>query len=950
MLKNLHRFWTASIGRQLMLGIALVHAVLMTIFVYDLVTRQRNFLVTESRQQAISLAETLAANGTSWVLARDYIGIEEVINSQKKFPGLQYALFTDLQGQVLGYTDRAEVGSYVNDKVSLQLLQAPKDTQILIDNDLQIDVAHPIMVNQQPIGWARVSISRAAIASSLKVVTREGLLYTLIAIIVGVVFAKLMSHGLTQDIRKLARFVNGIETGDWEKHYYLTRPDELGQLARNMNHMLDTLVDRENEVESMHARIRADEERLRFALEGSNGGLWDWDLTTNEVYFSPRWKEMLGYQQHEIADHYNSWKALIHPEDLPASLAKLQAHLQDPSATYEILYRMRHKDGSWRWILARGRACGDSDGRLVRMAGTHVDITEQKRLESILYEERERALVTLRSIGDGVITTDAESLITFMNPIAEKLTGWKNTDAVGRTVDEVYLIIDEHERASIESPVGRCLREVRVINHGNQILLISREGKEIAISDSAAPICNESGQLNGVVLVFHDVSTSRQLQRKIEYQALHDSLTGLWSRTAFDQELEEQVSLAMNDMGEHVLIYIDLDQFKIVNDTVGHIAGDELLKQVAALLHKHCRDSDILARLGGDEFGLLLKGCDLDHGINVAEQLRACLAEYPFAWEGHYFQIGASFGIVPLNRDLPEPNALSLADLACYSAKDEGRNRVHIYQADDQLMVERRSEMKWVAHIKAALNEERFLLYAQRLLPLSRERSNITYHEVLVRMVDKNQQLVLPGQFIPAAERYDIMHRIDEWVFREASKWLMQPENSKINLFINLSGGSLANRHILESIEERLHRNPELGARICFEITETAAIGNLQQALNYMGRLKQLKVKFALDDFGSGLSSFNYLKTLPVDYVKIDGCFIRDLPDDPLDASIVESICQISRQLDIETIAEFVEDKKIIDWLTAVGVDFAQGYGIEKPHPIHLACAADKALHKDITH
>jgi diguanylate cyclase (GGDEF)-like protein/PAS domain S-box-containing protein len=934
MLSRLHRFWTASIGRQLMLGIALVHAVLMTIFVFDLVTRQRNFLVDESRAQAISLAETLAANGTSWVLARDYIGIEEVINSQHGFPGLQYALYTDLRGQVLGYTERSRVGNYVSDSISLKLMQAAPITQVLVDNPRHIDVAHPVMVKQNHIGWARVGISRAGITSNLEVVTHEGLLYTLVAITVGVIFAWLMSRGLTRDIRRLADFAKGIEAGDRNKRGQLDRPDELGRLALDMNHMLDTLVEREQEVESMNARIRANEERLRHALEGSKDGLWDWDLLSDEVYFSPRWKEMLGYQDHEIDNVYSSWKELVHPDDLPAALARIQAHRGDPAIPYETLHRMRHKDGDWRWILSRGRARRDADGRLVRMVGTHVDVTEQQRLESILYEERERALVTLRSIGDGVITTDANGAITFLNPIAEKLTGWISKDATGRTLEEVFPIVDEVTHAPVESLVEGCLRERRAITLDNKTLMINQDGKEIAISNSAAPILNESGHINGVVLVFHDVSSARTLQRKIEYQALHDSLTGLWSRTAFDQRLEEQIALSMKGEGEHVLIYIDLDQFKVVNDTVGHVAGDELLKQVATLLLEHCRESDLLARLGGDEFGLLMIGCDLDHGVLVAEKLRAQLAEFPFIWEDHHFQIGASFGIVLINQDMPDPNALSLADLACYSAKDEGRNRVHIYQPNDQQMVERRTEMNWVVRVKAALNEKRLVLYSQRLMPLSRDPNSQDYREVLVRMLDTESGLIMPGQFIPAAERYDIMPRVDEWVIQQASDWLLHPGHSSIHLFINLSGGSLANRHILETIEERLDQYPELGSRISLEITETAAIGNLQQALNYMKRLKRLGVTFALDDFGSGLSSFNYLKTLPVDYVKIDGCFVRDLLDDPVDAAMVESICRISCEMGIETIAEFVEDKELIEWLTAVGVDYAQGYGIEKPQQL----------------
>ncbi len=933
MLGRLHRLLTASIGRQLMLGIALVHALLMSIFVFDLVTRQQDFLVLESRNQALSLAETLAVNGTSWMLARDFIGIEEVIHSQHGYPGLRYALFTDLRGQVLGYSDHEQVGRYVSDPISLRLLSATPNHQVLVDDGRQIDVAHPVMLDQRHIGWVRVGLGRDTITTNLRGVTREGLLYTAIAILVGVLFAWSMSRGLTRDIRRLAGFAKGIESGNRRQHTSIDRPDELGRLALDMNRMLDTLVAREQEVESMNTRIRTDEERLRHALEGSNDGLWDWDLTSDEVYFSPRWKEMLGYQEHEIVNPLTFWTHRLHPEDLPRVLSRVQAHLQDPAKPFECLYRLRDKDGGWRWILDRGRAHRNSEGRLARMVGTHADVTEQKRLEATLFEERERALVTLRSIGDGVITTDAQGRITFLNPVAERHTGWSSREAAGLTLDQVFPIIDEISHAPVESLAAQCLREGRVIGLGSHTLLIDRQGREIAITDSAAPILDESGRINGVVLVFHDVSDARQLQRKIEYQAMHDSLTGLWSRAVFDHRLEELVEAALQGEGAHVLIYIDLDQFKLVNDTVGHLAGDELLKQVAALLHKHCRESDLLARLGGDEFGLLMIGCDLEHGVKLAEQLRSQLADFPFAWQEHPFQIGASFGLVLIDRDLPDTNALSLADLACYSAKDQGRNRVHVYQPDDLQIVQRRSEMKWVVRIKEALNEERLVLYSQRIRPLSRDPASRDFREVLVRMVDESG-LVLPGRFIPAAERYDIMHRVDAWVISRACDWLLRPEHASVHLFINLSGGSLANRHILEQLEQRLRQNPGLGARISLEITETAAIGNLKQALDYMERLKQHQVTFALDDFGSGLSSFNYLKTLPVDYLKIDGCFVRNLLNDPVDAAMVESICRISSQMGIETIAEFVEDQQVIDWLLAVGVDFAQGYAIEKPQPL----------------
>ncbi|MCU7855049.1 MAG: PAS domain-containing protein, partial [Candidatus Thiodiazotropha sp. (ex Lucinoma borealis)] len=443
MLQSLKQIWTASIRRQLMLGIAMVHAVLMTIFVFDLVSRQSSFLVDESRKQATSLAETLAANGTSWVLANDYIGMEEVIHSQHSFPGLHYAMFTDLHGQVLAFTDREQVGRYASDPISVQLIDSPSETRVLIDNQLLIDVAHPIMIKQRHIGWARVGISRAGIASNLEVVTNEGLLYTVLAIAVGVLFAWVMSRGLTQDTRRLAAFANRIESGERKEHCLLDRPDELGQLAYDMNRMLDTLVEREQEVAAMHTQILADEERLRYALEGSNDGLWDWDIINDQVYYSPRWKEMLGYRSQEVANTFASWEERVHPDDLPKALASIDAHMLDASKSLEILHRLRHKDGSWRWILSRARALRNTQGKPYRMVGTHVDVTEQKRLETVLSEERERALVTLHSIGDGVITTFADARIDYLNSVAEILTGWSKEDAHLRSLEEVFPIVDE---------------------------------------------------------------------------------------------------------------------------------------------------------------------------------------------------------------------------------------------------------------------------------------------------------------------------------------------------------------------------------------------------------------------------------------------------------------------------------------------------------------------------
>jgi len=931
---GLKRLWAASIARQLMLGIALLHAVMMTFFVFDLVSRQRDFLVEENTKQAIALAETLAANGVSWMLSNDFVGIEEVIASQNTFPGLRYALFTDLRGRVLGYTDRTQVGRYADDPVSQRLLDAAPASVVLIDNPLQVDVAQPVLSGARHIGWARVGISRESIASNLQVVTREGLAYTLVAILIGLVFALAMARGLTRDIRRLAAFANHIRSGARHEQADVDRPDELGELAHDMQRMLADLNDRERELDAAHRQIHANEERLRFALEGSTDGLWDWDLLSDQVYFSPRWKGMLGFADEELANSFETWRDLVHPDDLQPALDALERHLANPQTPFEILHRVRHKDGSWRWVLSRGRALQQEQGKPYRMVGTHVDVTDRKHLEQVLVAEREKAMVTLHSIGDGVITTAADGSIDYLNPVAEALTGWRSEEAHGLSLEQVFPVVHEVSREAMPNPVERCLRENRIIGLGHHTLLINRMGEEISIEHSAAPIRDGNGQVIGVVLVFHDVTESRHLQRRLEHQALHDDLTGLWSRRAFDQRLTELTASALQGDGQHVLVYIDLDQFKVVNDTVGHLAGDELLKQVATLLHKQVRDADMLARLGGDEFGLLLIGCHLEQAQRVSEKLRDELAEFRFTWDRQSFQIGASFGLAVIDADLPDPNALSLADLACYSAKEKGRNRVHVYHPEDSELTERRNEMQWVARIKEALDEDRFVLYGQRILSLGRRDDDRDHIEVLVRMLDQAGRIVPPNQFIPAAERYNIMARIDQLVLRKSFEWLLRAENADTSLAINLSGGSLGNSALLGDIEQQIAEHPQLAGRLCFEITETAAIANLRDALVFMERLKRRKVKFALDDFGSGLSSFNYLKTLPVDYIKIDGSFIRDLLDDPVDAAMVESISRVSRQMQIQTIAEFVESDALLQRIREMDIDYAQGYAIDKPHPI----------------
>lgn len=568
----------------------------------------------------------------------------------------------------------------------------------------------------------------------------------------------------------------------------------------------------------------------------------------------------------------------------------------------------------------------------------YLKTNEQFALQlNALDTERERALVTLESIGDGVITTDTQGRIEYLNPVAERLTGWTTQAAQGQPVEEVFRLVHDYSRLPVTGLVRRCLDEGRTIELSNRVLLISHGGAEFTVDDSVAPIKGRDGQVVGVVIVFQDVSEANRLNRQLTYQATHDSLTGLINRVEFEQVLGRLLADSRDNGGEHVLFYLDLDQFKVVNDTCGHMAGDQLLQQVAETFKHHIRKRDRLARLGGDEFGVLLEDCTLDKALEVAEGLRASLRDFRFVWEQSLFTVGVSIGVVPINPQSAGLEALlSTADAACYMAKESGRNRIQIYRADDGELVRRYGEMQWVSKITRALEEDRFALYYQRIAPVLGEDDGANY-EILVRMIDERGAIVPPGAFLPAAERYDLAPALDRWVLARTLEWLSRHPECLARLkrcAINLSGRSLGDEQFHRFAMEQVIATTVPPEKICFEVTETAVITNLARATEFIDIFKQHGCRFALDDFGSGMSSFAYLKHLPVDFLKIDGAFVKGIADDPIDFAMVRSINEIGHVMGLKTIAEFVENNRILAKLRGIGVDYAQGYGIAKPRPL----------------
>ncbi len=568
------------------------------------------------------------------------------------------------------------------------------------------------------------------------------------------------------------------------------------------------------------------------------------------------------------------------------------------------------------------------------------EMEENKRLKDIYFAEKELAQVTLQSIGDGVITTDAASNIKYFNPVAEGLTGWKAEEAEGLSLSEVFIIINETTRKPADNPITKALQKGQIVGLANHTILIARDGREYSIEDSAAPIRDPQGKVIGAVIVFHDVTESRNLSKKLSWEASHDALTGLINRRGFEPLIIEAIASVANDE-RHTLCYLDLDQFKVINDTVGHIAGDELLRQVTTLLQKGVRTNDKLARLGGDEFGLLLSQCPISEATHIAEKIKDLVHQFRFVWNNKTFILGVSIGVVAIDEDSHDlKQVLGEADAACYAAKAKGRNCIHVYKPDDCDLIKQRGERQMIAKISHALETNSFRLYSQKIISTT-SKTSVEHHEILLRMFDEDGESVAPSNFIPSAERYGLITELDRWViktFFTNYQSICKYQVSTDGLYtINISGASIGNNQFLNFLIEQFSRYQIPAQNICFEITETAAIANFDQALYFISVFKEIGCSFALNDFGSGLSSFAYLINLPVDYLKIDGSFVKNISDDPISQAIVKGFNDIAHAMNLKTIAEFVENEDILQKLREIGVDYAQGYAIAHPVPLEFS-------------
>ncbi len=683
--------------------------------------------------------------------------------------------------------------------------------------------------------------------------------------------------------------------------------------------------------------IRALNQRFQLAIDAAQAGIYEYDLSAARFNCDDRVYELYGIARGAIEPTVEGWLSLVHPDDVP-SVMRAYKKATEESSVFDLDFRVkRPSSGHTHYVRSLARVVRDGSGKPLRSVGMIWDVTDAVEQAKALFEEKERLRVTLHSIGDGVICTDAEARVTFMNPAAERLTGWATDAAGGKRLSEVFSIIDRTTGISLPDPVESCLDPMNPFDLQNDIVLVDRSGERHSIRNSAAPVRAETGEIIGAVLVFQDITKARALQQALEYAASHDNMTGLMNRTAFEQGLRGAAEQAREERREHVLAFVDLDKFKIVNDTVGHAAGDAMLCDIANILRRHGRANDLTARLGGDEFALLLRDCTLDEGEIIARQFQHDVSELQFTWNSRVYHAGASIGLARIGPNAPAVHDLMIqADTACYAAKTAGRSQISVYYAGSGDAQRHHREIQIAASIRESIENDRFRLFAQEIRSLKNESSDRRHYEILLRMVDEDKNLIDPAGFIPAAERYDLMGTVDRWVIRTVLRTYGPRLKAApdITVAINLSANSLNDPLLWPFVHDELQHSKLEPQRLHFEITETAVVNNYAAAHHFLSMVRNAGCGVMLDDFGVGQSSFAYLRQFVVDRVKIDGVFIRQMMSSKIDRAIVESINAIGHRVGATTVAEHVEDTDTLEELRKMGVDEVQGFAIARPQPL----------------
>ena len=733
------------------------------------------------------------------------------------------------------------------------------------------------------------------------------------------------------------------------------RPRELEPWQRDALSKLSSALCRTMEYRRTALEFADSEARFRALSEASPLGVFSTDPEGSCTYVNERWEAIMGLPAAQAIG--TGWSRIVHPDDLEA-LSEEWRRTTSRRLDLDTTFRVVRSDGSRAHVRALSRPVYAKDGELTGHVGSVEDITEGvirqnelaeaherigrdvealRALSDELDEQRELLEVTLQSINDAVITTDGSGRIAWLNPVAERLTGHASADSLGRPLGEVFRIVDGTSGEALPDPVVACLGGDEVRSGADRAALDSATGRRLDVEYSAAPIRRPDARPLGVVLVFRDVTEQRRLSAELSHRATHDALTGLVNRLEFEACLERSLAEAREGSIDGVLMYIDLDNFKIVNDSCGHAVGDRLLREAAELIGDAVRGTDTVARIGGDEFAAILPGCDTSRACEVGRAIRDRMGEYRFVHGGRRFRVGTSIGIAPIDgRWSGVAAVMQAADSACYEAKRAGRNRVITWAETDRALRVRSEHTRWAARLEEALDDDAFELHAQRIETVAGPSGQL-HAEVLVRLRAEGGELVPPGAFLPAAERYHLAARIDRWVLRRAIDQLVAiPDLSGLSMLcVNLSGQSIGDRDFhRDAIAMLSEAGDGIRRRLCLELTETAAVTAMADAVSFAERVRALGLRIALDDFGAGASSFGYLKTLPVDVLKIDGQFIQAMMDEPLDEAAVHGFVHVARVMGVRTVAEYVDRPEILGRVRELGIDFAQGFLLHRPEPL----------------
>lgn len=717
-----------------------------------------------------------------------------------------------------------------------------------------------------------------------------------------------------------------------------TTYDELGK-AIFMSGIIQDITERK----SAENRLRESEQELASILNNMQDTFFRINYFGRVTSISPSVAQLLGYELEEALGKRFLY-FVAKKENYKGLIDRLKSNFGRVN-NYEM--RLLHKSGTVLITAISAHYIYDESGDIEGIEGIARNISELVHTRDDLTREKEKIQTTLESIGDGVITTDITGVIEYMNAVAETLTGWKLANARGMRLFDVFKIkASSGEAASVDDILDDVLCEKtqtsRAIHEG---ILKSEDNKKYVVEVTFAPIRDHAVHLVGCVIVFHDVTEMHELGKKMAYQARHDALTGLLNRRELETRIDSALS-ASPSVREHALLYMDLDRFKEINDRSGHVAGDELLKQIADLFTSKIRNMDSLARIGGDKFCLLLQNCPLNQARNIGDTLLNAIRQYRFSWGGSVFKIGLNIGLVPFqNSGVTVGDIMSDADIACFNAKENGSNAMYVHQDTEDLVQQRQGEMHWVNRLNKAIDENRFVVYFQELIPLSAVDSQEKHYELLIRMKDEQGNVILPMAFIPAAERFKKIAMLDRWIFDRTLELIdeFQADIKHCHFTINLSGQSVADESFKNHVLEKIEKFSEFKNKLCFEISESAAISNYAATSSFIETMRQLGCQFSLDDFGNGVSSFSYLKNLHVDWVKIDGALVRNIADNQVEYTIVQSIHLIAQAMGRKTVAKCVENEQIEKCLRDIGVDYAQGYGLKKPEPFSSEIIVSKS-------